>query len=363
MHVDFADWYSPCTTGTEKNLTGELLTARWQGIETLTAEPEVLDLVRVVSQRPTVDGTYLERFRAAFKDADITFQMSGNDLELSVLAGSLLCELLDKQPKKADQGSLALLCTAGIRASSPYWIEPFLRNSECYLEGRLRTLRKQSNAIIPTFDVEEVESGVENFVAKLGQNNPGQNAAAADTLFTSLLTNFSAAMDVTRDAITELQRQSTLRKEETDVLTWLTAAVSRDASKSFTELGTAAASVIAGKELADLISAPGILAARAILLGLIPPIKGKGAKKSVTLVSAVDATDRAWRKKVVEQSGVQAVADLCPVLGALTTSLTTDEPGTWAGAYKKAYAIDPGAAIPPIGLSFQMHREWLLANT
>src|SRR5438094_4293242 len=110
----------------------------------------------------------------------------------------------------------------------------------------------------------------------------------------------------------ELRRQSELRNEETYVLSWMTAGVSREAGVTFADLKAPAASLMAGKELADLVRPPGILAARSLLQGIIPPPKGKAAEKIVTLVSAVNATDRAWRERVTQSSGVEAVADLCP---------------------------------------------------
>jgi len=146
------------------------------------------------------------------------------------------------------------------------------------------------------------------------------------------------------------------------VLSWLTAAVSRDAGVTFAELKAPAASLMAGKELADLVRAPGILAARSLLQGIIPPLKGKAAEKIVSLLAAVNATDRTWRDAVTQAPGVEAVADLCPALGALRASLTTDESDGWVGAYKKSYGIDPNAPVQPIDLSFQLHRECLLTK-
>ena len=114
MHVNFADWYRICTTGTETNLA-ELLTRRWQAIEKLSEQPDILEVVRMALQRPSTDGKYLGTFRQAFKDADVTFLMTGNDLEVSVLGGSLLSEILYRQTAEADRASLSLLCARGHR--------------------------------------------------------------------------------------------------------------------------------------------------------------------------------------------------------------------------------------------------------
>jgi hypothetical protein len=303
------------------------------------------------------------RFRAAFKDADVTFRMSGNDLELSVLAGSLLSEIFEKQAEGADRGCLGLLCLFRMGVSKLNWVEPFINNAETYLDRRLRTLRKQGEVATAKLDTKLLKSQVETFVTKLAENAPPQTSEAAKALLESLLLSLSTATEAATGAFAELQRQSILRKEETDVLSWLTAAVSRDAGTTFAHLKTPAASLIAGKELADLVRSPGILAARSILQGVIPSVKGKGAEQSITLLSAVNATDRAWRQRAIQETGMNTVADLCPVLGALKTSLTTDDPGEWVGTYRKEYDIDPNAAFPPADLSFQIYRECLLAKS
>src|SRR5437660_503415 len=143
MHDDFSDWYRPCTAGTEINLTGDLLAKRWEGVEKAANNPgqEVLDMVRVALGRHCGAAAFLGKFKAAFKEADATFQMSGNDLELSVLAGSTLCWILNQEADEADEASLALLSAVSI-AKGPEWSEPFVSHANAYLDGRLRELRK-----------------------------------------------------------------------------------------------------------------------------------------------------------------------------------------------------------------------------
>ena len=323
---------------------------------------EILELVRATLQRPSADGDYLGTFRAAFKEADLTFRMSGNDLELSVLAGSVLSEVYDKDAPGADQGSLGLLCAVGIGVSKPHWVEPFVKNAEVYLDRRLRTLRKQGEISTPSFDPKHLKLQIDAFVARLAENLPAQSSEAAKELLDALLLSVAASTGTAAEAFAELQRQSELRKEETDVLSWLTAAVSRDAGVTFAKLKTPAASLIAGKELAHLVRSPGILAARSLLQGIIPELKGKTAEKTITLLAAVNATQRTWREEVMRAPGVDPVADLCPVLGAVKASLMTDEVDGWVAAYKKSYRVDPNTAVQPIDLSFQMHRECLLTR-
>src|SRR5437016_5857471 len=136
MHDDFSDWYRPCTAGTETNLTGDLLAKRWEGVEKIAEKSghEVLDMVRVVLGRLAGSAAFLDKFKAAFKEADATFQMSGNDLELSVLAGSSLCQIFTEEADEADEAALALLSAVSV-AKGPEWIKPFVSHAERYLDG------------------------------------------------------------------------------------------------------------------------------------------------------------------------------------------------------------------------------------
>lgn len=363
MHMHFPDWYRICTTGTEANLTADVLTSRWAGIAKLADEPKTLDIVRATLQRSSVDPGFRATFRQAFKAADLTFRMSGNDLEVSVLAGSLLSELLHRQVPEADRASLALLCAVGVGSPRPVWADPFINNAGAYLDSRLRVLRSQAESVVKVFNPNAVKAQLDEFASRLAQNQPAQAGEAAKELFDTLSEALVAITQAAREEFAELRMQSELRKEETDVLSWMTAAVSRDAGVTFAELRAPAASLMAGKELADLVRPPGLLAARSILQGIIPPVKGKPAEKAFTLLTAVAATERSWREAVAASPGLGAMTDLCPVLGAVKISLTTDETDDWTGAYKKAFGIDPRIPIRPIELSFQIHRECLLTRT
>ena len=42
--------------------------------------------------------------------------------------------------------------------------------------------------------------------------------------------------------------------------------------------------------------------------------------------------------------------------------MTTDEDEGWVGAYRKSYGVEPNNPVQPIDLSFQIHRECLLAK-
>ncbi len=362
MHNDFADWYRICTTGTETNLTGDLLAKRWEAIEKVAndCDGNALDLVRITLQRPGVTPGYLDKFKNPFKEVDTTFQMSGNDLEISVLAGSALCQILSTGAEEADEAAIGMLCGASIARGSSS-AGPFIARAGAYLDGRLHHLRKPAVVPQPSLPTKKLRQHFDAVATKLNENQPAQTSEAAKQMFEVLLQAMTTANEAAVAAIDELKTQSRFRREETDVLWWLTAGISRDTAVNFKKLKAAAASIIAGKELADLVSPPGILPAKSILQSVIPPAAGKSPGK-ISIREAVNSTDTQWRQSVVGSVQIDKIVDLCPLLAAVKYSLTTDEADGWALSYKKAYGVDADTSLRPLDLSHMIYRECLLAR-
>jgi hypothetical protein len=363
MHNDFADWYRICTTGTETNLTNDILVKRWAAVEKISndAEFDTLELVRLTLRRPSLSADFLGKFRAAFKEADATFQMSGNDLELNVLAGSALCQQFAGEGDEADKAALGLLCARSI-VDEPEWARPFVSQANDYLDARLRELRKPEDIRMPQLSVKKIKQQNDAFAAKLVENQPPQNSEAAKQMCEAMLEGMTVLATATTSAIDLLQKQSRFRRQETDVLWWLTARISRDTGKTFVQLKAPAGSIIAGKELADLVSPPGVLPAKSILQSIVPSPTGKAAGKPIALNAAINATDTEWRQSLVAALHVENVVDLCPLLAAARNSLTTDEVNGWLSAYKKAFGFDPMTALQPLEMAHEMYRECLLAR-
>jgi len=362
MHVDFADWYRICTTGTE--VTSDLLTHRWSGVEQVIKESslDVLNLVRIALQKKVNSAEPLSRFKAAFKEADATFAMSGNDLELSVLAGAGLAVHFENQSDEADEAALGLLCAVSVAECNLPWAKPFIARADTYINNRLRTVRMPPTILGPQFQPKSIKAQFETFATRLATNDPAQTSEAAKQMCEALQQVLTSTTKAASQAIAELDRQSRLRREETDVLWWLTAGVSRDLGVAFRDLKALAAPIIAGKELADLVSPPGVLPAKSLLHHVVPLAKGKAAEKPVELQAAINATELNWREQVVNGLEIDQVADLCPVLAAVKQSLTTQESDGWLAAYKHAYGIDPAISLHPVDLAHQIYRECLLAR-
>lgn len=365
MHVDFADWYRPCTTGTETKLTEELMHKRWAGVAKLADDltEHGLQFVRIVLQKRSAPVEVIDTLRSAFKEADSTFQMSGNHLELSVLAGSIACQIMSEKSQEADLIAFGMVCATATDPNPPPWAAPFIACAESYLDERLRTVRRVDDIRPPQVSQKKMKPQVDAFVACIVQNVPGPTSEAAKAVLDALLQALVSMTEASSEAIAELERQSRLRREETDILWWMTTGVSRDLGVPFRELRTLAASVVAGRELASLVSPPGVIPAYALLKGIIPPVTAKGAAgKPIGLIDAVNATDRGWRQSIVDAVDIDRIADLSPALTAIKQSLTTDEPDGWTAAYKKASGFKTDLLLQPADLALQVYRECLLAD-
>lgn len=359
MHDDFADWYRHCTTGTEAALTEQVLQKRWAGVEKVVEKSteNLLHFVKIIFPTRVVPQEVLSKFRSAFKETDATFQMSGNELELSVLAGAVVCQIMAKESKEADTVALGMICASIVKPEESPWAQPFITFAHTYLDERLGNIRKAESITRPKLAVANLKTQVDAYVARVAENNPGPASEAAKELMNLLIQSLGSIQTMTLKAVSELERQSNLRKEETDILWWMTSGVSRDLCLTFKELKTLAASVVAGRELAELVSPPGVIPAETLFRRILPPVTGKSAKKNIGLIAAVNATDRQWRESVA--ADLPPDLDVFPTLSAIRQSLSTDGE-EWVTAYKKSFGLKSDILFDPAKLSLQMYRECLL---
>jgi hypothetical protein len=369
MHDNFADWYRLATTGADAHFQPDLLDRRWAGVEAAVKAVKTgdeFDLVRLLTGRSPVGKEFVGTFRGAFKAADSTFTMQGNDLELRVLAGSAFAHLTNEESgPTADRAALALACSVGFTslADRP-WLPPFVELAESYLEGRSRDIRRVVRVTWPKFDATAVHTAADtfakSFAAQDWSGNIPTTAKAAFVALTDAVAKFTKASATT---INNLAWQDERRREESDVLWWLTAEYSRDFGQRMADVKLPAAAVVTGKELADLVSLPGPLSANSFLDKMLSTCGAKGAyRKAVTLAGAVNACSREWRSVVTGLPGLDKTADLCPTLGAIRHSLTTDDDSAWAPAYSKAYGIAPSTEVVPTDLALRVYRECLLTK-
>lgn len=358
MHRDFADWYRAATV----DLRTVDLEKRWQAIENL--EPSLdsrkaLDLVRMYFGRPAKESKFVEDFRSAFKTADPTFPMRGNDLELQILAGGTIVHVLEKRSGQiADCAALAMV-------TADYYGKRAGRRAVDLIEHAVTCLAKRSEELrrfegelafsAPNpWQKEQLDTLVQAF-------NEGNVPALGEHVVRGLKSLESALGKLatrTRDAQNQLLKLQRRHEEELDILWWVFGGYSRDLDKPIAELTTPGVCIILGKELADLTRfVPGPLAARAFLDKMLSYVNG--AAESATLKEAVNGTPKEWRIGWLGNSDLVA-DDLAPVLLAVKASLTTEGEETWIPVFEKAAGIKANRKTTMIDLAEQVYRECLL---
>lgn len=358
MHKYFADWYKFCTSGVAT--TSELLEKRWTGVEALAdcANLSPIDLVRILLGKKKATTETIDAFRTPFKEADSAFFMKDNDVEVRVLAGAVLGQILESEGDHADQAALALHTSTGL-GIAPAWCLPIVSLAEAYLLRRLTELRSPSNVTITVPAMKNLKAQFEALSAALAANTPAESGVAAKQIGDTLIPIFAGFAKQVSQSVEALESECEFRREESDVLWWMTSAVSRDLSKSFKELRHLASVIVAGKELADLVSPPGILPARALLTYVVPPATKAATGKPVAIRAAIGATSEQWRTMISERIAFAEIEDVCPILAAIKYSL---QGGEWETGYKKEYSVDTNAKFDPIALAIQIHRECLLVK-
>ena len=296
---------------------------------------------------------FLQNFRVALQKADPAIKMSGNDQEIAVLAGAVLVEALEQLDEPlCFFAALAAVCPAA------------------------KNLRK--TPIVPAIPELATEAlakwSTDRFTSRLNCTPNGKPSLAADGLkklkeicatgdLTALddpLTKIYSAVQEVQKCSLEMRMQLSIQSEETNMLWWLFGEHSRDTKKPFRTYTTSAASLIAGKELADLtLELPGPVAAVAFLDRLTRATRKK-FPEFVSIESAVNDAPDDWKQSFLNRNNIDALSNLAPVLNALKAASSVPKGESWLAIYKHATGVEANAHITPSDLADQVYLEGLL---
>ena len=369
MHERFADWYRLTTPGNDAALQPDLMERRWQGVEAVCAElgpGEEFGLVRLFlrPQQPTTP--YAAKFRGAFKKVDSGFLTQGNNLEVAMLAAVAILEQMNRKPlPPGDRAGLAVLCEAGVPAADfPQWAGPLVGEIGQMYEERCVALRGPASVKPGQFVGKDLQAGFDAFIQSFPPGDWNVIQAAGTKAMTALVKTLKSYASTTAAALRALEIEQQLRQEETDILWWMTGEYSRDLDRRFSDIKLPAAALVAGKELANLVSLPGPMPAKSFLDRVLATCGTKGAHhKPAELKAAVNALPQQWRETIVGSPGFDRVKDLCPILGAVAQSLATDGPDEWLPLYRKSYQREATLQLAGVDLAYQAYREWLLVSS
>lgn len=355
MHPDFADWYRVVEPAANTALLGR----RWKAVESFCKAPSsdnVLHLVRLhygIGDTDQFEG----ELRDAFKRTDATFPNRGNQHLLAVLAGSCLAKLLRERGEMADTTALAVVSASFLKYRNGAIVD-LLDQATSYLHTASLS-RGEDDEMRP---MKGVPLNVEDLKAKLEQYcKPDATLSHLASLLHDILTKLAGASTRLAGGMNALNRWQQLQHEELTVLWWLFGEHSRDLNIHFAELGMPAASLIAAKELVDLVSVlPGPYSASAFIDKALC-LAAKGQPTSITLYDAVNACDRDWRKAWVSSIAVDNAA-VCPVILAVRKSLESTKKAEWVPAFETLTGLKARQQLNPMDLSMQTYHEALLVR-
>lgn len=353
MHPEFTHWYQSVDIG--KN--SEQYQRRWEGVlETATQanKDDVETLIRLAyqaRQKPSQDATQI--IRQHFRDYDESFEMTGNDRELQVLAGASLAVMMESSDfEEAERAALAVTTTAlgnGRRADLPMDLAALGEQSIRILGERNRrrpSLKVSSKA--PELDFE-------NSVAKVVETPNWEGVKQA----------FALAAETTQEALRKLAiRQRTavndvakfieVQDEELQMLWWLTGQHSEDYNRPFSKVPSDAQPFVFASELAEATEVlPGPPSVKAILSRAVQRVRSK-----VRISDAVNALEPEWLESAVEESDPSPVST--PLHFAIKRQLETGAGDAWIAGWAAATGIDQNFTLSRIITGELFYRERLL---
>jgi len=359
MHENFADWYRVASVDPQQ----VPLDLRWKGVEDFAEDVEKstsLDVVRLLFGKPTKSSDFDSTFRSAFKKVDDSFAMRANELEMEVLAGATIVHLLgSKNRGLADAVALAIVCAdfQGLREKPT--LGEIIELAQKHLHERSDGLRSQLTT--PSIKPLTVKS------SDLVDNNTAQSTGALTwSVIQPVIEKLGKLPDklVTpiNKALEKLSLQMLLQQEESNMLWWLFSEHSRDIKTSMLQVGHPAASLVAGKELADLtLVLPGPVAAEAFLDRMLQVVAKNRKHKETTIQEALAARPiKEWKKQAIEEVNLDALDDLCTVHFAMRQSADAMSNNEWAPAFEKRAGVQSDAGLSPVLLAMQVYRERLL---
>lgn len=326
----------------------------------LTAD-QAVDLARLYFDLPGEYPDGHEWVREAFAETDESFTMVDNKRELAVLA---YCLLAAGTQDGLVAAGLAPLITAVAGNRSPIYKPELLDD----LTDDLNTLavRRRDRASIDAGAIRQPAAFKLNTKAEDITDDWAELTAVLRNIGEQSRTNTANLANGVYSVLRPLVQQFHEVREEVDLLWWHLGGSSRVLDLPFCELDIALASAMAGLDMALLTSSPpGGVSAPAILQRTIDSGRKNrsgrsAARKAVTIREAVDAFPSNRFNDLIFGEELEAVDDVCVVLGAFKKASEIGPGPAWYGAFQRTTGLSEDAEFSPLGLAMQVYREAML---
>lgn len=354
MHPDFPRWHEAIGLGGDE----ERRAMRWAGVSAVADDDtstnvEALLRLAFKTRQPAAPAP-LTKIREAFKAADATFDMGGNDRELQVLAAAALSQLMSLGGLAGAEAALGVTTVALAGARKPDLPQDLAILAEGAINriaeaNRTRPkLKPHATTDVPKFDFEKAAAKVRE-----AQNWEGVGEAfglAADA------TRSTLAMMAGRqaNAVNALDDFIRIQDEELQMLWWLIGQRSEDLDCAFDAVPAEAQALVFAKELADHTEvSPGPSSIKGLLSRA-----GLKDRRKVVVSAAINVADAAWLRDLVPDAEPSPVST--PLHYGIKRQLETGAGDTWVAGWAAAVGVSATFALSPLALGLLFYRERLL---
>lgn len=354
MHPDFARWLAAIEMGGDESR--RLL--RWTGVSAVVESPDNSDIETLIRlafrSRQPAGIAQVEKFRQAFKKADATFEMVGNDRELQVLASVSLATLMSKGGNRGGEAALAITTASLDGARRPDLpmdlavLADSAINQIAEINGKRPDLSAYTSVNAPKLDFQQAAEKV-----------------TAEPNWQGVAQAFTMAAEKARAAFAEVVRQQTnatsamgnflrVQDEELQMLWWLTGERSFDLDCTFDAVPDVVRPLVFGKELADSTQ---FLPGPASVKGMLSRA-GLKERKKLKLSAAINAADETWLQQLIPDGELSPVST--PIHFGVQRRLETGAGDAWIAGWAAALGVPEGLTLSPLMLGLLFYRESVL---
>lgn len=349
----FADRYAEAGLQT----TGPIINARGESIKRVVADAtpaRIFDLIGAYYEIPETD---LSWFRDEIAQDDPTFSLMTGAREARILAAIALGELVTKGKSQAILGVITAHVAGKFRPAQADWLITDAKGALANFSVINRAPRKITTAINVPTPAKALEETLEEIVAN---DWPGLLSGLGEMRVDTLSLIKSNATQTT-SALTELDRQMKLMREETQILWWIFGGHSRSLCRGFSSLDPHQAALVGAVDLANLTNYThlGPIAAPAMLSRVIASSKKQKVTSAKTLLATLESFEQGDLDSLEITTGLPS--RITPVSIAIDLVRTLGK-GAWHQRFKTLTGIEASIEFEPISLAVQLYYEHLLGQ-
>lgn len=356
MHEDFARWYGAVSLG-DDHARRE---SRWEGVSSIVRDANrstVEGLLRLAHpSRHLPEADVVEAIRGAFRATDSSFEMSGNDRELQILAGVCLAALMDREEDVGAVAALSATTTGFGGARRPDIPMDLGALGETAIVRLGNAKRKRPS--LAAYSTAPRRIGLTNVSTEVSAQQTWESVDEAVKIIIAKTRDAMKQIAQTHaDAVRAIDCVLRMQDEELQMLWWLTGQRSWDLDCPFDAIAADALPLVLATELADNTEVlPGPPSVKGILSRA-----GLTDGENVRIAGAVNAADSDWLRTLVTESDPSFVST--PLHAAIKRQQETGPGEEWVAGWAASAGVNANYALSGLALGNLFYRERVLLGS